>query len=298
MTQDAKPYLSTDVEREIFETTGLLYPNTIPTLLRVARRVSIWVEPLLYRVLRISRYSPLAGVVLDAVHSKPTTFLRTAVRHLLLDGSAQWSQDDALSVLRLCTGLVSLLPFGRFASPALLPVLREMRSVRRLSASLEDLFGSSDAIDLHHPLFSGITHLDIFDPVESAPQIYVQLSALPRLTHLCLNNDIPAPIAHVVLSSCPHLEVLVNMWAYLRLARAFAVAQSPPLKDPDPRFVVALYDDFSADWEAGSHDELDFWALAEIFVARKRRGQIPASCYWLQHLIDSSSSGDVEPISL
>jgi hypothetical protein len=37
-----QPSFPADLERELFETTALMYPNTIPTLLQVARRILIW----------------------------------------------------------------------------------------------------------------------------------------------------------------------------------------------------------------------------------------------------------------
>ncbi|KAJ7928326.1 hypothetical protein B0H13DRAFT_2311607 [Mycena leptocephala] len=49
------PAFPPDLEREIFGTTALMYPGEMPTLLRVARRVLIWIEPLLYRVTKQRR---------------------------------------------------------------------------------------------------------------------------------------------------------------------------------------------------------------------------------------------------
>jgi hypothetical protein len=37
-----EPVFPFDLEREVFETTALMYPATIPTLLRVARRILTW----------------------------------------------------------------------------------------------------------------------------------------------------------------------------------------------------------------------------------------------------------------
>jgi hypothetical protein len=39
---DPEPSFPPDLKREVFETTALMYPGEIPTLLRVARRVLIW----------------------------------------------------------------------------------------------------------------------------------------------------------------------------------------------------------------------------------------------------------------
>lgn len=39
---DPNPVFPPELEQEIFETTALMHPREIPTLLRVARRVLIW----------------------------------------------------------------------------------------------------------------------------------------------------------------------------------------------------------------------------------------------------------------
>ncbi|KAJ7664499.1 hypothetical protein DFH06DRAFT_1324050 [Mycena polygramma] len=71
-----------ELEREAFETTALLYPGEIPTLLRVARCVLGWIEPLLYRVIHLaSNDEPTARALLHAMSTKPPSFFRT-VRHL------------------------------------------------------------------------------------------------------------------------------------------------------------------------------------------------------------------------
>ncbi|KAJ7085886.1 hypothetical protein C8R44DRAFT_821313 [Mycena epipterygia] len=273
-----------ELEREIFETTALMHPNAIPSLLRVAHRVLTWIEPLLYRVVRVDNYPPysdIAAAVLSAAKSKPPGFLHTAVRHLFLDSSATWSQDDATQVLNLCTGIVNLAAIGRFSNPTLLPFLAHIQ-VQRLAVCLDDLFGGYRSIDMAHSLFASITHLDIFDTVnceETCMQICAHLPRLPALTHLCLNNEVPWDTIAGLLADCARLELLVELWPYTRARLAYPWAQNAPVRDV--RFVVGLYRDYWADWENGAWGRTDFWVLAERFVARKRSGEIEAGYYWL-----------------
>lgn len=217
-------------------------------------------------------YSDIAAAVLSAAKSKPLGFLHTAVRHLFLDSSAMWSQDDATQVLHLCTGVVNFSAIGRFSNPSLLPYLAHIQ-VQQLALCLDDLFGGSRFIDMAHPLFTSITHLDIFDACNSEETpICAHLPRLPALTHLCLNNEVPWDTITRLLTECPRLQVLVELWPYTRARLAYPWAQDAPMRDV--RFVVGLYRDYWADWENGARGHSDFWVLAEAFVAKKRSGQI------------------------
>ncbi|KAJ7614340.1 hypothetical protein FB45DRAFT_936672 [Roridomyces roridus] len=246
MLQENEPRLPTDVEREVFETAALMFPSMIPTLLLVARRVLIWTEPLLYRVLgdpRGQSYKALATALLAASRSKPPPFLHKSVRHLFLDMSSEWTDEDA--------------------------------------TSLETLFGNRAAIDLRHPLFSSLTHLDIFDEGIANNSVHVQgLCALPALTHLCINNDVPWGAVKELLAGRRSLSVFVDLWAYIRFDRAKAVARNPPVTDVG--FVVAVFADYWTDWETGAYGGNDFWKSAEEFIESKRRGELPESGYLLE----------------
>ncbi|KAJ7618285.1 hypothetical protein DFH06DRAFT_1012088 [Mycena polygramma] len=95
-----RPVFPLDLKREIFETMALLHPSQIPTLLRVARRVLCWIEPLLYRTLRITESNPgMARAHLKAMKSKPPVFFR-AVRHIILDSSRILPLADSKDLLR------------------------------------------------------------------------------------------------------------------------------------------------------------------------------------------------------
>ncbi|KAJ7436802.1 hypothetical protein B0H11DRAFT_2109245 [Mycena galericulata] len=128
------PSLPLEMEREIFETAALVHPGEIPTLLRVAHRVLVWIEPFLYKVIPASTHS------LTAIKSKPPRFLHNAVRHLLLDFTATWSSEEGRDILKLCTGVVNFAVVAHLSKPVLLPILADMH-VWRLSVCLEDLFG-------------------------------------------------------------------------------------------------------------------------------------------------------------
>ncbi|KAJ7830295.1 hypothetical protein B0H14DRAFT_1197785 [Mycena olivaceomarginata] len=275
----SEPAFPPELERELFETTALMHPRTIPVLLRVARRVLTWIEPLLYRIVRVNMANQsMVRVLVDAMKTKPPDFFRKAVRHLSIEtlDAGGCSAEDAKAFLHLCTRLTDLTIEYGLANPSLIPILKQMR-LQRLGLELEELFGHVESIDLTHPLFSSVTHLDIFSVRETA-QAPHGLSLLPALTHLCLSSELPREEALRVLEECARLQQLLVLWPFFDADR-YLLAQTPHAYDI--RFVIGQYNDYWGEWEAGARGRGDFWTRGDDFVARKRKGEIEATCYWL-----------------
>ncbi|KAJ6600215.1 hypothetical protein B0H10DRAFT_2083383 [Mycena sp. CBHHK59/15] len=272
---DHEPVFPVDLEREIFETTALMHPKIIPKLLLVARRIHIRIEPLLYRVLHLGIYDLMPDIFLTTTKTKPPGFFHGAVRQMYLESSISWSQADVQEVLSLCSGLVPLEIVGKFVNPRILRSLGQMR-LQRLSVRLEALFGGNSCIDLTHPLFDSITHLDIYDEI-GEKRILTRISALPALTHLCFNEEVAWGIIRAVLRDCPRLELLANFCSFP--GDVFRErAQDPPVRDV--RFVMGMYADHWIDYDVGVKGLSDFWSVLDDFVAGKRSGAIPVDCYW------------------
>ncbi|KAJ7750409.1 hypothetical protein DFH07DRAFT_546282 [Mycena maculata] len=255
---DIEPIFPPELEREIFETTAILHPKTIPTLLRVAHRILIWVEPLLYRVI-LSDES--MDALRRAMHVKPASFFAASVRHLAFPGrriSSELPAEEIRALLQLCTNIVSLAL--NMDTPGLLPIMQEMK-IRRWVGWLVFFFeGNSDAVDLSHPAFRTVTHLHTFDDLRDDAEV-------PRL----------------VLERCTRLQVLLVFWDIPEPARQMAA--NPPVTDV--RFVVCIHGGvYRKDWEVGARGGTDMWTAADTFVARKRRREIDTSCYLLEHLVD------------
>ncbi|KAK7052183.1 hypothetical protein R3P38DRAFT_1638258 [Favolaschia claudopus] len=274
------PAFPAELEREIFETTAVLYPSTIPALLLVARRIFVWIEPLLYRVIRTD-VEEIDFALQHARETKPASFFHRSVRHLYI-GSRGFTGP---SLLPVCPDILSLAYISPRGQPALLEAVQGFRNIRRWSGSLVDLFDGSDAVSLNLPVFETVTHLDVFDDIDVFNQYTIQLcaslTALPALTHLCLNKKVPSQIIRSLLSDCSRLQVFVIMWSSRVLAEAM-VERHRKAGLEDPRFVVAVCDDYWADWEVGARGGVDFWAAAEAFVARKRSREIEGSRYLLE----------------
>ncbi|KAF7373256.1 hypothetical protein MSAN_00534500 [Mycena sanguinolenta] len=281
------PVLPPELEREMFETAALLDFRTIPSLLRVARRVLEWIEPLLYRVVVIGRSSQKDKAYRRALELKPTVLAKSVQHLFVIDiDLSHWLEDDMNSLLQLCaTQLLSLASFSSaFYKPTLLPVLLQAVWLRRWAGRLECLFGGHSAVDLSFPsfpVFHTITHMDIFDHFtdENEEAICAGLASLPCLTHLCLSYSTRLdPIARILIQ-CPRLRLLVLMDVEDEMINE--IAENPPTMDV--RFVVSGAGSYSRDWEVGARGGTDFWAAADEFVARKRRGEIEASHFLLDH---------------
>ncbi|KAJ7807332.1 hypothetical protein B0H13DRAFT_1929102 [Mycena leptocephala] len=272
MDLDLEPLLPLELEREIFETTARMYPGEIPTLLRVARRFLVWIEPLLYTVIILSDHDrTMVRAVLKAVETKPPEFFH-AVRHLVLIHAPDYSVDDGQQLLRLCSGVINFGSTIQYTNPTLLGILAEMR-VRRLSLTLKCLFAGS--IDLTHRSFGSITHLDIFDEdIITITLICAQIPTLPALTHLSLDRETPRDIILTVLAKCPRLELLLVLWQF---SNPYKLARFPFVYDV--RFVIGQYNDYWDDWKDDVKGLRRLWSRGDDFVARKRRGEVEGSVF-------------------
>ncbi|KAJ7766847.1 hypothetical protein B0H16DRAFT_1522606 [Mycena metata] len=274
-----EPALPLDLEREIFETTALSYPGTLPTLLRVSRRVLVWIEPLLYRALRAD--SPKTAAAIErAMELKPPSFFSDNVRSLYISSYCGWPNQTRCAFLRLCPNLVSL-SLGPTEPPttAILPVLAGILHVRMWQGSLWHLFGEADP-DPGHPFFRTITHMDLLRLTRpSLSSTLLSLGQMPALTHLCL-HDVTVDVVSRLLRECSRLQILLVVFPPHYPAERKSLKISSAITDV--RCVVVMRSRYplgSDDWLNLNHD---FWAGAETFVARKRRGELEVSARWLE----------------
>ncbi|KAJ7267098.1 hypothetical protein C8J57DRAFT_1326611 [Mycena rebaudengoi] len=290
---NSEPRLPPELERHIFELAATYQPGTITTFLRVARRVLIWLEPLLYRVLFIRTESNLEWApkvisgIRRALQSKPPDFFHNAVRHVMIDSNVDKSAQEFEGLLEVCTGLVGLV--STYSHPRLLAILARIQ-VQRLYIPLEDLFRHLPndlrhlPNDLTHPMFASVTHLYPFDaPTRMVDSTYLQLPLLPELTHLSLKYQLRS-IVPTVLADLPRLRVLVNIWPKAARPKAEDVASNPPITDA--RFVVVVWDASWGNFENEARGGKDFWTQADKFIAKKLRGEIEESCFLLDTTLE------------
>ncbi|KAJ6493443.1 hypothetical protein C8R45DRAFT_989791 [Mycena sanguinolenta] len=260
------PLLPPELESEIFETAATRNPNSIPILLLVCRRVHAWIEPLLYRVLFISRST---APFLPAVEAKSPTFLRNAVRHVYFSVTAT---DTIKRVLLECTGIISLF-IDQDLDFDLLPILANVRAqnLRFWAPRSLNLLNS-------HPMFQSVTHLEVYQDSGdgSTWDEWSWLPTLPALTHLCLSEELSRDILQSALAECPRLVVAITaFWDADQNEIASEFAQAVTIADP--RIVVMVAVNYKADWKTGVCDGADFWTRADAFVTSKRKGEIEST---------------------
>jgi hypothetical protein len=225
---------------------------------------------LLYRVVvwdhvhHTEKQARKAYAALQALHSKPAHFVHTAVRHVIIHSGDRTNHPthDMDELLLRCTGGIDFVAAGAYVTPRLLPILEQIQ-VQRLSIHLKNLFPER-IMDLHHPLFSSVTHLHSFDLSIQEP-FHLQLSQLPALTHLRVHTYFPYTVLSAILAECRSLRVVVTV-SDLR-----AASNSPVT---DSRFVALIMRGGWTMLEFGARSGIDFWTRAEEFLASKVRGEI------------------------
>ncbi|KAJ7160425.1 hypothetical protein C8R46DRAFT_1108038 [Mycena filopes] len=261
------PKLPRELEREIFtvsaESTGpqLSHPQS---LILVARRVQIWITPVLYRSFVVTQKQPVRSLrrtssefrqFLLPSHSAVAGHVRNLCLHSWRDAS------ELVDCIQLCTGTKRLALFGSAALvPGLLTALEGM-PLQDLSMHLSCLFGDLKP-DFGHRLFSQLTHLNIRDGAGD----WTSLSELPSLTHLSFAYWQPAPIFDDILAKCQNLEAFVYTGSYMPRRR-------PSFVD-DPRTVVILVSNGREDWEVGIIGGEDYWTKADKFLEQRRQGKV------------------------
>ncbi|KAJ7464133.1 hypothetical protein FB451DRAFT_1264721, partial [Mycena latifolia] len=270
------PSFPPELEREIFQIAALEDSSTICPLLRVCHRVHVWIEPLLYQVLKLNSEAAISGIAV-ALDTKPRSFFEKAVRHLWLVNFSREARDTSISLLRILPRVESLIithSMYNFADHDFIRSLGDKCSRLGLIIHNPPSFWSQMLTD---PICPFLTHLILHDPSNHGWHYWRRLADLPALTHLCLTQKFERYIECTVLEQCPRLHVLVRLW----------FQNNGPVEDmqfsiTDSRLVVMwLAENYRADWEAGVRGGDDFWARAERFIERKLRGEIEKSCYLL-----------------
>ncbi|KAJ6564386.1 hypothetical protein B0H19DRAFT_1374738 [Mycena capillaripes] len=283
--------LPEDLKREIFEIYAHSRPVFIPTLMLVARRVKIWVEPLLYRTIVLGTCEnrlddqpiPRWETLVSILESKPASFFRTATRNLFW-----FANEHEKRLVMQCRGIENLWMGGLRTDVAQMFPLVEDLPLQRLYCNLAYLFGSERQIDFTHRLFSRIKHLELFDPCfkRFAPTIWCNLALIPHLTHLAVHRSTTITVWLTLLRACHSLRIFVVLVLYHARASIDGHQDKAQLVN-DPRFVTLYCAESTQDWQMGARTGLDYWSRAEDLVAKRRSGEINSLQYWIE--IDESS---------
>ncbi|KAF7310232.1 hypothetical protein MIND_00396900 [Mycena indigotica] len=285
----SEPRLPPEIEREIFETTAISSPRMCYPLLRVARRVCAWIEPMLYRTLMFHERSTSADLDKLSV-AKSREYLARNVRHVIV--SATWpGPGTAAEALRLFPGATHLaLGNGHFEDDqqdALQAAFTDLR-LHRLVCYANAVFPTRDALMAAAalPVFAQLTHLSLFD-IGWTEQQELFYATLPALTHLAPPHLTSWRTFERLLrpQACRRLEALV-VFSHTDVPQGFA----------DVRLVITIakpwsFGDSEETWAEGVFEVGSFWDVADDFIARKRAGLIPVNNYIAVRDMDSWNFG-------
>ncbi|KAJ6541167.1 hypothetical protein DFH09DRAFT_1393615 [Mycena vulgaris] len=154
-----------ELVREIFEIAARSRPLSIRTLMLVAWRVKIWVEPLLYRTIVLSAHQS------EFLHGHPvlpksllTQLIEIPSRSALLRETVKNSflaENGAKHVLSACPVIENLWVISEELGD-LFHMIGEL-PLKHLYCHMDELLPSQSSIDFTHQMLAQITHLHIFD---------------------------------------------------------------------------------------------------------------------------------------
>ncbi|KAJ6452077.1 hypothetical protein C8R45DRAFT_1223642 [Mycena sanguinolenta] len=216
------------------------------------------------------------------IRSKQSALLCRSVRNLWL-----WDRVLRQDFLSTCSDIENLWLWADFES---VPVaeIHLNRPLKRLHGTLEGIFGFDSKIDFSQPLFSSMTHLEIFTaPREIDLAVWSALTRLPHLTHLAFDVVAYLPMCHALLPTWQTLRVLVILFQVKEATDVdgdlLQKCNVTELAD-DPRLVFVTCYHYLEDWVSGAHmGGQDFWSQAENHIAKRKSGKFSG---WSRYIAD------------
>ncbi|KAF7330039.1 hypothetical protein MKEN_00268000 [Mycena kentingensis (nom. inval.)] len=268
---DSEPRLPPELEREIFELAAQCLQSNL-NLLLVARRVHEWVEPCLYRVVRVVKNSRPLSALLRAMSDNRSSLLVAGVRCVFFESPAAGTEALNQEILAQCPNVTRVALTPGFSGAAALAALEKLGHLEYLTANLGRLFPLD--IDGTHPVLARVTHLSLLDNLHSDEKqeaILAALPAIPSLTHLRLDFLVAGQVRRI-FETCPRLEILLlNNTATQAYSHRFPTARDEPRVVRIANF--STYSSFWTDWLRGAYGLADAWQLAEECVRSRLCGE-------------------------
>ncbi|KAJ7058916.1 hypothetical protein C8F01DRAFT_1371066 [Mycena amicta] len=266
------PRFPPELERIIFETAAWNDPPTMQSLVLVAHRVCIWIEPLLYRVVRIADKKSLSRIQ-NLIQKKPA-LAKKHITHLAVTTQSgpefPRRREIIHPILTACPHISNLfLPFYMIY-PALLDDLQVLTHLTRLSVDLPDLLSFWDGTTVppttgQLAVFQLLTHLNLFGGVGRELLRMINNTTFPALTHIAHRNTFIEDVPRGILQTYPTLQLLVCYYS--------PDSEGPALELEtrlnDPRFCAVECGLYKQDWEQGAWGEEDLWSRAAKRVAER-----------------------------
>ncbi|KAF7326207.1 hypothetical protein MKEN_00473100 [Mycena kentingensis (nom. inval.)] len=277
----SSPVLPPELERIIFILAADSRSKDALSLLLVARRVQEWLEPILYRQFEIIGHGNREHLQrLAALEPSALQF----VRHLSLR-----VRHDNVPFLALCSGVTHLaLGSGALEVPGTHVAISALHQLRRLACHSRQLYSASPADFVStFPVYATLTHLCLYDYPSGQAALSREdgrteafAAGLPSLTHFASYGY---PTVNAI---CHMLSVFarpsISAVLVVSSSRRAAEGVSQDLDVTDSRFVVTTM----RSWDEGTAEGDTFWDIADEFIARKRRGEIPVSVFYAARSAD------------
>ncbi|KAF8626700.1 hypothetical protein AX15_004724 [Amanita polypyramis BW_CC] len=261
------------LERRIFETCALEYPETRTTLVLLAKRVHAWIDPILISTVIINvdgRGSDqlLQRFLSKLTNGKPAEYYARHVKNLTILGHLYHEVADMVNnVLAICSG-VERLRLEPFFASADLRIPQVAHNLRRLTIKLGSLQYETTP-SFHRPYFANLTHLHLWDPYWSNFPGWENLTSLTHLAFVYTGTR--KRVAHL-MKTLPGIQyVAIGSYdedQYKKYTGA-VVNNNPPFGTAWGVRVVFLSELPTDDWERGVKGQGDFWDVVEQEVERR-----------------------------
>ncbi|KAJ7058908.1 hypothetical protein C8F01DRAFT_1371059 [Mycena amicta] len=270
------PRFPPELERIIFETAAWNDMRTMQSLVLVAHRVCIWIEPLLYRVVRIADEKSLSRIQ-NLIQKKPA-LAKKHITHLMVLASA--GRETIQPILTACPNLSDLFLGSSKIYPEMLDDLQLLTHLQRLSVDLQTLFRRGQPAsmlvlpppDRLAPL-QLLTHLHLSGGLPDELLRMINSTTFPALTHIAHPSFYIERVPTSILRTCGQLQLLVCYY----LPNSAKKALDLEVRISDPRFCVVEYQLHRREWEPAVWGEWepavwgeeDLWSLAEKRIAAR-----------------------------
>ncbi|KIJ94359.1 hypothetical protein K443DRAFT_362825 [Laccaria amethystina LaAM-08-1] len=262
------PKLPQELERRIFETCALENPEVCTVLMLVARRVHVWLDPILISTVCITqnfeskRRDQLERFLVKLANGKPVEYYAQHIKNLAILGGF-FEKEVINRILGTCTGVENLVVLAPARGVDFFENPQAGRDLRRLTIKLEN-FSSWPFPNFNHSCFSNLTHLHLSDDNEDWPA-YIGWGNLTSLTHLafsCAGPDETLPL----VQRLPAIQY-VALGHYCGGER-YKYAETEVNNEPRIRAawgvrIVFLSEIPWHDWERGARGGGDFWDVVE-----------------------------------
>ncbi|KAJ6474569.1 hypothetical protein DFH09DRAFT_1472361 [Mycena vulgaris] len=258
------PTFPPELERHIFQLAALLNPESTTTLILLAQRVRIWIEPLLYRVIKAS-----PAALRQLLDTRPATFLHENVRHICIIGVSPPLHPRILSA---CDATVDLKICGTPEHNGGVWIIGPT-PLQRLSVHWRTLLSLATAT----LKFTQLTHLHLWGQTSTlslGSPFILNPKEIAQLSYLALDDETTSnSFCKHVLLHYKSLEVLVTICESRNELTGRAEHRAELAHDTRFVMLVLPLNLEGADWVTGAWGGKDFWVRADDFVRKRRAGE-------------------------